>query len=188
MEELPQHRSFAKMLLLNMFSDDNLLGQFFYKDTYDPENYVKQMYIENANNDKYFEIARPEAFQGIKDGKLCLCREDRGRRLFDEISGVDFAQRFNTYCEQYYNYRYGETIERILIAVLQQKNDVDGKLVTGEQILKDNFEKKSPELLDRLHNCIKNSKKQEERIIYMVLFHVVREKLATVQDFISSKK
>ena len=188
MEELPQHRSFAKMLLLNMFSDNNLLGQFFYEDAYDPENYVKQMYIENANNDKYFEIARPEAFQGIKDGKLCLCREDRGRRLFDEISGVDFAQRFNTYCEQYYNYRYGETIERILVAVLQQKNDVDGKLVTGEQILKDNFEKKYPELLDRLHNCIKNSKKQEERIIYMVLFHVVREKLATVQDFISTKK
>ena len=187
-EELPQHRSFAKMLLLNMFMEENLLGQFFYKDKYDPENYVNKMYIENDQNSDYFEIARSEAFKGLVDGKLCLCREDRGRRLYDEISGVDFVQRFNAYSERYYNYRYGETLNKLLVAILQQKVDVDKKIVTGEQILKDHFKEKQPALLEQLHTYIQNSKTHEERMVYMVLFQVVRERFATVQDFISNNK
>jgi hypothetical protein len=187
-EELPQHRSFAKMLLLNMFMEENLLGQFFYKDKYDPENYVNTMYIENAQNGDYFEIARSEAFKGLVDGKLCLCREDRGRKLYDEISGVDFVQRFNAYSERYYNYRYGETLNKLLVAILQQKVDVDKKIITGEQILKDHFKEKQPALLEQLHSYIQNSKTHEERMVYMVLFQVVRERFATVQDFISNSK
>lgn len=198
-EELPQHRSFAKMLLLNMFVEDKKLSQFFYEDHFDPENFVKKMYLENENNGDYFEIARPEAFKGIKDGKLCICREDRGRKLFEEIAGVDFVERFNTYCDQYYNYRYGETLDRILVTLLQQKVEVkldkeDGsdriptEIVTGEQVLKNTFKTLQPKLLEQLHACIKNATRQEERVIYMVLFHVVREKFATVQSFISNSK
>lgn len=187
-EELPQHRSFAKMLLLNMFMDENLLGQYFYKDKYDPENYVNKMYLENEQNGDYFEIARSEAFKGLVDGKLCLCREDRGRKLYDEISGTDFVQRFNAYSERYYNYRYGETLNKLLMAILQQKVDVDKKIITGEQILKDHFKEKQPALLEQLHTYIQNSKTHEERMVYMVLFQVVREKFATVQDFISNNK
>lgn len=187
-EELPQHRSFAKMLLLNMFMDEDLLGQFFYKDKYDPDNYVNKVYLENTQNADYFEIARAEAFKGLVDGKLCLCKEDCGRKLFDEISGVDFVQRFNSYCERYYNYRYGETLNKLLIAILQQKKDINQKIVTGEQVLKDNFKEKQPALLERLHQYIQNSKTHEERMIYMVLFQVVRERFATVQDFISNSK
>jgi hypothetical protein len=66
--------------------------------------------------------------------------------------------------------------------------DVDKKIITGEQILKDHFKEKQPALLEQLHSYIQNSKTHEERMVYMVLFQVVRERFATVQDFISNSK
>ena len=182
-EILPQHRTFAKMLLLDMFKEET--SPFFYADEeYDPnkEVYKNTMYIPEKED---FYIALPEAMSTHqKTGQIVLRFEDNGRKLYKEIEGKTFMDQFNKYVELYYNYRFGETTESILQFILRQTRPVDGKTCSGEAIFKNNYETKHKELLNKLNEKKKTSQMPAEQRLYNVLFNIVREDFDRVHKFI----
>ncbi len=174
-EILPQHKSFAKMLILDSFKDE--LKDFFYVDEYDPEVYTTSMYYVDPDCDTYFKIAEPEAFSiDQRTGKLILKTEDNGRETFKEMIGADFIEQFDMYMNQYHNYRFGDTVEAILQAVLRQKG--------GEEVFKKNYAKKHAELLQELSQKKQNAPKASEQRLLTVLFNIVRKDYDIVQKFI----
>jgi len=183
-EILPQHYTFAKIQILDAFKKE--LAPFFYKDEYEPDNYAVSMYEENPNNSQYFSIAVPEAFTiNQKTGAPTLKKKDNDRNLYLEIEGADFAEQFQKYCNLYFNYRFGETVEGLLSTLLKYTiKDSDNKEHTGEEIFKDGYEKKQKEILDSLFNKKKEARKPEVRRLYNILFNIIREEYRTVHEFI----
>lgn len=187
-EILPQHYTFAKILLLDAFKDK--MASFFYKDEYDEDNYAISMYETNPKNDQYFRLASPEAFTiNAKTGAATLRREANGRKLYLEIEGSDFAVQFNKYCDMYFNYRFGETVEGLISTLLTYKVNVDDEnsnktSVTGEEIFKDYYPEKHKALLDKLVAMRKECPKEEVRRLYNILFNIIREEYGTVHEFI----
>lgn len=182
-EVLQQHRSFAKMLVLNMFREAT--HPFFYFDEYDMQNYTDSMYLTDPKCKTYFKIAQPEAFSmHPMTGQIVLKLEDNGRPLFKEIEGTGFSEQFAKYVSLYFNYRFGETTEAILQAILRQHRMVNGQDISGEMIFKQNYEEKHKALLNELIELKKNALKPSEKRLYNVLFSIVREEFDTVHDFI----
>lgn len=182
-EKLPHHRTFAKMLLLDKFRKE--MHDFFYVDEYDPQVYMDTMYFTDPECTTYFKIAKPEAFAiHPQTGKLVLRLEENGRQLYYEVEGADFVDQFAKYRDAYQNYRFGETCESILQALLRQKHTVDGKEETGEQIFKHLYPEKQRELLKELSAKKANAKKPAERRLYEALFSIIREEYNYVQNFI----
>lgn len=177
-EVLPQHRTYAKILLLDSFKEE--MKEFFYVDEYDTDLYTNSLLI-TGDCDTEFKIAQPEAFYtDSQTAKLALKIEDNGRPLFITIDGDNFVLQFAKYCQLYYNYRIGETTETLLQTLLRQK----GKTESGEQILKKKFPEKRKELLKILHDKKKNANLPAEQRLYTVLFNIVREEFENVQKFI----
>ena len=182
-EVLQQHRTFAKMLVLDMFRKET--HPFFYFDEYDMSSYTDTMYITDPKCKTYFKIAQPEAFSMHSGtGQIVLKLEDNGRPLFKEIEGTGFAEQFAKYVSLYFNYRFGETTEAILQAILRQHRLVNGEDVTGEAIFKQNYEEKHKALLNELIELKRTAMKPSEKRLYNVLFSIVREEFDTVHDFI----
>ena len=180
-EVLPQHRTYAKMLMLDMFKEETT--PFFYVDEYDSEAYTNTMFYTDCSTS--FMIASSESLGTHKAKDLIILKKyDNGRNLFKEIEGIDFTAQFAGYCELYYNYRFGETTEAILQAILRKNITVDGKQITGEHIFKTHYPAKHELLLKEL--CEKRNKAMNinERRLYHVLFTIVREELDTVHKFI----
>ena len=180
-EVLPQHRTYAKMLMLNMFKDET--APFFYVDEYDRDAYTNTMFYTDCSTS--FMIASSESLGTHKSKDLIILKKnDNGRVLFKEIEGVDFHKQFEAYCELYYNYRFGETTEAILQAILRKNVTVDGEQLNGEKIFKTYYPAKHEQLLKEL--CEKRSQAMNisERRLYHVLFTIVREELDTVHKFI----
>ena len=180
-EILPQHYTFAKILILDAFKDE--LAPFFYKDEYEPDNYATSMYEVNPNNDQYFSLAVPEAFSiNPKTSAPTLKKKDNDRKLYLEIEGADFAEQFQKYSNYYFNYRFGETVEGLLSTLLTYKaKDSDQ---TGEDIFKNGYPQKQKELLDSLIKWKKDARKPEVRRLYNILFNIIREEYRTVHEFI----
>lgn len=193
-EILPQHVTFAKMLMLKEFEQH--LKPLFYKDEYDPESFESSMYLIPEGKSTYFEIARPESVS-VRDGFLCITKIDNGRKLFDEISGITFDKRFDQYFELYYNHRYGETLNNIILNILKlnkialnENNEVvvdsEGNAIKydGEDILKKNYESCKKSLLQKLTTLKQQSPTEEEKRLYSIFFNIVRNDLDTVHKFI----
>ena len=181
-EILPQHRSFAKMLLLNKFVEET--KPFFYEDEYDKDHevYTNTMYIKDYDS---FLIAQPEAFSTHPaTGLIVLKKDDNGRKLYMEIKGNGFVEQFANYRDLYYNYRFGETIENIIQSILRQIRTIDGKSMSGEEVFKKHFKAKHKELLDTLYENKKNALQPAERRLWNALFDIVREEFDTVHNFI----
>lgn len=182
-EILPQHRTFAKMLMLDKFRAE--MHDFFYIDEYDAESYTDAMYLVDPECATSFLIAKPEAFSiHPQSAKLVLRLEDNGRPMFYEVVGKNFAEQFACYRDAYQNYRFGQTCESILQALLRQKHTVDGKDETGEQILKRLYPIKQRELLQELAAKRTAAKIPAERRLYQALFSIIREEFNYVQEFI----
>ena len=182
-EVLPQHRTFAKMLLLEQFREET--KPFFYSDEYDPDVYADTMKLPDS--DTSFKIAQPEAFTiNPKNGLIVLKTIDNERALYKVIEGADFVKQFENYRDLYYNYRFGETTEAILQAILRQKLTKGAEKLEGEKIFKDGFTKKRDTLLKDLSEKKKQASPAEQRL-YNVLFTIVREDFDTVQKFIKDK-
>ena len=182
-EVLQQHRTFAKMLVLQRFCKET--HPFFYFDEYDMQSYTDTMYITDPLCKTYFKIAQPEAFSiHPMTGQIVLKLEDNGRPLYKEIEGKDFVEQFGQYCSLFYNYRFGETTEAILQAIIRQHRLVDGEDISGEAIFKQNYEGKHRELLTELMEKKKTAQKTSEQRLYNVLFHIIREEYDTVHNFI----
>ena len=182
-EVLQQHRTFAKMLVLQKFCEET--HPFFYFDEYDMQSYTDTMYITDPLCKTYFKIAQPEAFSiHPMTGQIVLKLEDNGRSLYKEIEGKDFVEQFGQYCSLFYNYRFGETTAAILQAIIRQHRLVDGEDVSGEAIFKQNYEGKHRELLTELMEKKKTAQKTSEQRLYNVLFHIIREEYDTVHNFI----
>lgn len=185
-EELPQHRSFAKMILLNKFREET--HPFFYFDEYDEQSYTDTMYITDPKCPTYFLVAQPEAFSMHPEtGQIVLKLKDNGRPLFKEIEGdgSSFVEQFAEYSKLFYNYRFGETTEAILQAILRQHQVVNGVDVSGEALFKSNYEEKHRALLSELTEKKKTAmNKPSELRLYTVLFKIIREKFNTVHNFI----
>ena len=187
MEDLPeevleQHRTFAKMLILNMFREET--HPFFYFDEYDMSSYTDTMYITSKSN-SYFRIAQPEALSmHPRMGLIVLRLSDNGRPLFKEIEGMDFVEQFAKYCDLYYNYRFGETTDALLQAILRQSRLVNGVEINGADIFKENYEEKHRALLTELIEKKKAAMKPSEQRLYNVLFNIVREEFASAHNFI----
>jgi hypothetical protein len=180
-EKLPHHRTFAKMLLLDKFRKE--MHDFFYVDEYDTESYIDRMYVVDPECATSFKIAKPEAFSiHPQTGKLVLRLEENGRQLYYEVEGEDFVEQFAKYREAYQNYRFGETCESILQALLRQTQE--GKNETGEQIFKHLYPEKQRELLKELSAKKAHAKKPAERRLYEALFSIIREEFNYVQNFI----
>ena len=189
-EILPQHYTFAKILLLDAFKDK--LAGFFYKDEdFETENYATSMYEVNPNNNQYFCLAAPEAFSiNPKTGAPSLKKEDNGRKLYIEIEGEDFAMQFKKYCDLYFNYRFGETVDSLLSILLTYKINVRGEennetTMTGEKVFKDDYINKHKELLEKLNKMKQEASKDDVRRLYNILFTIIREEYRTVHDFIN---
>ena len=179
-EILPQHRTFAKMMLLNKFTEHT--KKFFYEDEYDQEAYKNELYYTEYNTTK---VATSEAFSiEPKTGQIILKEIDNGRRLFQELQGDDFAVQFASYSNLYYNCRFGETTEAVLQAMLRFNFNEGGKQITGEQIFKQHYVKNHAELLTELCEKKKASVSTAERRLYEILFSIVRREFATVHEFI----
>jgi hypothetical protein len=183
-EVLPQHRTYAKMLMLNKFREET--KPFFFFDEYDEEVYTDSMYLPECETS--YKIAQPEALSTHpKFGTIILKLNDNGRRLFKEIEGVDFPEQFAAYRDLYYNYRFGETTETILQHILRQSRNVDNEQITGEMIFKKYYTQKHTELLKELSQKKKDAVNNAEKRLYNVLFTIVREELDTVHKFISKR-
>jgi hypothetical protein len=181
-EVLPQHRTYAKMLMLDKFREET--KEFFYVDKFDQESYTDTMFYEECPTSFMIATAESLAIHPEK-GKIVLKKNDNGRMLFKEIEGADFPTQFAAYRDFYYNYRFGETTEAILQAILRQTTkDENGNTVTGEQIFKRNYVQKHEELLVKLSEARNNAKTVSEKRLYNVLFSIVREELGTVHKFI----
>jgi hypothetical protein len=168
------------MLILNKFREET--HPFFYFDEYDETSYTDTMYIDYKT---YFKIAQPEAMStNPKTGQIVLRLYDNGRPLFKEIEGMDFVEQFGMYCNLFYNYRFGETTEALLQAILRQSRLVKGVEVNGANIFKNNYEPKHHELLTELIEKKRNAMKPSEQRLYNVLFTIVREEFATAHNFI----
>ena len=179
-EILPQHRTFAKMMLLNKFTEHT--KKFFYEDEYDQEAYKNELYYTEYNTTK---VATSEAFSiEPKTGQIILKEIDNGRRLYQELQGDDFAVQFASYSNLYYNCRFGETTEAVLQAMLRFNFNEGGKQITGEQIFKQHYVKNHAELLTELCEKKKASVSTAERRLYEILFSIVRREFATVHEFI----
>ena len=179
-EILPQHRTYAKMMLLDKFNKET--KKFFYEDEYDQEAYKDVVYYTEYNTTK---VATSEAFSiEPKTGQIVLKEIDNGRRLFQELQGDDFATKFASYSNLYYNCRFGETTEAILQAMLRFNFNENGKQITGEQIFKQHYATNHSELLRELCENKKASVSTAERRLYEILFSIVRNEFATVHDFI----
>ena len=185
-EVLPQHRTYAKILILNKFADS--LTPLFYKDEYDPEAYTNVLMFSDC--DTSFKIAEPEAF-GINpsDGSIILRKEADGRSLYKEIIGKDFAEQFKQYRDMFFNYGFGETTANLIQVILRQNKavkDDEGKEITvkGEEILKNGYTAIRTELLKELSEKRKKAAQPEEKRLYNIFFTIVREELETVHDFI----
>lgn len=194
-EILPQHKTFAKMLLLKEFEEE--LKPLFYKDEYDPEAFETSMFLtaEETQNAS-FDVARPEAFS-IHNGALCLRKIDNGRTMFDEISGVSFSERFDKFFELYYNHRYGETLNNIMQAILRQHKtaldennqpvlDKSGSAIVydGEKILKSNYVEKHKSLLKKLSTLKQQAPTEGDKRLYNIFFNIIRNDYDLVYKFI----
>lgn len=179
-EILPQHYSYAKMLILDQFKEE--MAPFFYVDEeFDSYKYEKSMILEKAT----LHLAMPEAFSiNPADGKLVLVNEDNDRPLYKELEGNDFSDQFNMYCDIYHNYRFGETVESILQAILRQNRIVDGKPLKGEDILKNNYKEKRQALLTDLNKKKNEAQNPDDKRLYNVLFSIIRNDYETVHKFI----
>ena len=186
-EILPQHRTYAKILLLNEFSEQ--LKPMFYVDKYDPDAYTNVVMYSDC--DTSFKMAEPEAF-GVNpgDGKIFLRKEADGRPLYKEIIGKDFAERFNQYRDMFFNYGFGETTENLIQAILRHSvvTTVDGKevTITGEQILKDGYTKTREKLLVELSDKRRHAVNPDDKRLYNIFFTIIREELETIHDYIKS--
>lgn len=181
-EILPQHRSYAKMLLLDMFKEET--KPFFYEDEYDTEHevYTNTMYIKDYDS---FLIAQPEAFSTEPStAKIVLKKDDNGRKLYMEIKGDGIVEQFANYRDLYYNYRFGETVDNILQSILRQIRTIDGRSMSGEEVFKKHYKAKQKALLDQLYKNKKDAMKPAERRLWNALFNIVREEFKTVHDFI----
>lgn len=176
-EVLPQHRAWAKMLILDKFKEE--MSIFFHEDEYDKANYVTSVLQEGEGG--FYKLAQPEAFTiNPKDGKLILKIKENGRSLYKELEGKDFAEQFAMYLNIFFNYRFGETIESLLQALLRQ----DRTNGNGEAIFKKYYDEKRKELLSELAEKKNNSVNTTEKRIYNILFNVVRNEFETVHMFI----
>ncbi len=185
-EILPQHRTYAKMLILNEYASQ--LKPLFYKDEYDPDAFTNVLMYSDC--DTSFKIAEPEAF-GINpsDGAIILRKESDGRSLYKEVIGKDFVEQFNQYRDLYFNYGFGETTESLIQQILRQNRavkDEKGKEVTikGEEILKNNYTDIRKRLLQTLSQRRREAAQPQEKRLYNIFFTIVREELETVHDFI----
>lgn len=180
-EVTPQHRTFAKMMLLEKFHKET--ASFFYKDEYNPQDYKDVMSEKEC--DTSIKVATSEAFSiHPKTGQVVLKENDNGRKLYQEIQGADFASQFASYSGYYYNCRFGETTEAILQAILRQNITVDGKQTSGEQVFKQNYTEKHKELLKELCTRKANAVSTSEHRLYDMLFTIVRKEFETVHEFI----
>lgn len=181
-EILPQHRSFVKMLVLESFRKE--MSPLFFTDEYDKDAYIDTMYY--SDYDKSFMIALPEAFitdVDVTGGKLALRKEAEGRRLFHEIEGKNFIDRFNIYKELYHNARFGETTDKLIQSILRISIAVGDETLKGEAILKEHYTKKHEELLLELSEKKHKATIPEEKRLYGIFFNILREEFASVNDF-----
>ena len=181
-EILAQHRSFVKMLILEALRTE--LSPLFYEDKYDKERYVNTMYY--SDYDKSFKIALPEAFVtdlDVTEGKLALRTEVDGRKLFLEIEGKNFADRFDIYKDMYHNSRFGETADRLIQAILRTNVAIGDKMLKGEAILKENYTNMREGLLENLSNKKHRATTPEEKRLYEIFFNILRDEYTTVNDF-----
>jgi hypothetical protein len=134
-EVLPQHRTFAKILILHAFED--MLKGFFYKDEYFPEDYATSIYLPKDECNEFY-LAQPEALSVHPiTNQLVLKLKENGRDVFKTIEGVDFAERFAMYSDIYYNYRFEETVERLLQTLLRlSTNTEDGATIKVKILLR----------------------------------------------------
>ncbi|MBP5455062.1 MAG: hypothetical protein J6Y37_01000 [Paludibacteraceae bacterium] len=193
-EILPQHKTFAKMLLLKEFEEE--LKPLFYNDEYDPESFETSMYLTSEENPSSFEVARPEAFS-IHNGALCLRKVDNGRLMFDEISGINFSERFEKFFELYYNHRFGETLNNIMQAILRQHKtalteegepilDKEGKAIVydGEKIFKKYYTEKQKSLLKKLSTKKQQAPTEGDKRLFNIFFNIIRNDYDLVYKFI----
>lgn len=191
-EVLPQHRSYAKMLILDQFNEET--AAFYYSDEYDTEACFmagdKPIYAHTdvmffSDCDTSFRIAQPEAFSHHPTtGQIVLKVVENGRVLYKEIEGQGFVEQFKAYSDMYYNYRFGETIDSILLSILRQSRNVGGQTMTGDMVFKKYYTAKHKALLEKLNEMKKNAMKPAEKNLYSVLFNIVREEFDTVHKFI----
>lgn len=172
LEKLPQHRTMAKILMMNLYAKD--LEPFFYKDEIDPDSNSFTNVLMYLDHDASFWIAKPEAFGVTKDGKIFLKKDDNGRPLYQEVIGKDFAEQFKQYKDMYFNYRFGETTESFIQTVY-------GK---AEKTLKDGYDSYRKQLLKELSDKRKTAAQPAEIRLYTTLFNIIRDDFETIHEFI----
>ena len=179
-EVSPAHRVFAKMLLLKKYEND--IRDFFYEC---PEfnnrknDFAKFILIEKG--DGTFSIARPRALSS-RDGKICLALVEKNAKLFADFEGRSFAEAFDAYLDSFVRNSIQETYQNFLRDVRRHPTQLDGREVTGEDLIKMKFNGYRDELLRELDEKIQATGNEVEKRLYRIFFSVIESDVTTYRD------
>ena len=117
--------------------------------------------------------------------------------MFDEISGINFSERFEKFFELYYNHRFGETLNNIMQAILRQHKtalteegepilDKEGKAIVydGEKIFKKYYTEKQKSLLKKLSTKKQQAPTEGDKRLFNIFFNIIRNDYDLVYKFI----
>jgi len=188
---MPEHYTFVKLLLLRKYENDEDFRRMFYSDKFDKDVYQHSMYFQDPYTDKVVWMAHSDAFSQASTGQLCLMTENRGHLLYEKISGKDFLTRFEYYSSHFQSLCFGETLQRIIMAIISYRNTtiVDGekKEIKGEAILNSKFDQYREELLEELA-AKKRQGNSEEKRLWNIFYEILRDRYEICQDFIDKDK
>lgn len=188
---MPEHYTFVKLLLLRKYENNEDFKKMFYVDKYDGDIYKHSMYFQDPNTDKVVWMAHPDAFTQAATGQLCLMTENRGHILYEKIYGKDFLTRFNYYSQHFQSLCFGETLQRIIMAIISYRNtfvEKDEKIeIRGEAILNSKFDQYREKLLEELA-AKKHQGNNEEKRLWNIFYEILRDRYEICQDFIDKDK
>ena len=149
------------------------------------------MYFQDPNYDKTVWMAHSDAFTMASNGQLCLMTENRGHQLYEKINGKDFCTRFDYYSSHFQSLCFGETLQRIIMAIISYRNTitVDGNEVEikGEAILNKHFDQYREELLKELSTKKRQGNREEKRL-WNIFYEILRDRYEICSDFIDKDK
>ena len=194
MEDLPfeiseAHRTFTKMVLLNMYTknfDD--LG-FFFTSPYKSKaaDYSDAMLV--VKTPSFFSIARPGALdEDAASGKICMKVVDKNARLYADFQGNNFVEAFEEYRKNFIRNAIADTFNKFLNAVVRHSETIDKAEVTGGKVIEEHYDAYRDQLLNEFDDKIQAAHTEKEKALYKVFMYVLENELTTARIFLTGKE
>ena len=194
MEDLPfeiseAHRTYTKMILLNMYTKNfNELG-FFFTSPYKSKaaDFSDAMLIVKTPSS--FSVARPGALtEDTATGKICMKVMDKNARLYADFQGNSFVEAFEEYRKNFIRNAVADTFNKFLNAVVRHSEQVDRTEVTGGKIIETYFDEYRNTLLNEFDDMIQAAHTEKEKALYKIFMYVLENEITTARIFLTGKK